>query len=71
MVVSRKDAKGYWLVIQREDGFVVQGANWSVAPGFDCAGPAAAVAWSTPSALAPTARSHEVTAAGSQACLRR
>ena len=36
VTVSRKDPTGYWLVIERKDGIVVQGANWAVEPGVDC-----------------------------------
>jgi len=37
LVIDRRDPAGYMLVIEREDGYVVQGAMWPVEPGLDCA----------------------------------
>lgn len=36
-VTTRKDPKGYWIIVERDDGLAVQGANWAVEPGIDCA----------------------------------
>jgi hypothetical protein len=33
----RKNETSYMIFVQQEQGLVIQGANWVMAPGFDCA----------------------------------
>jgi len=37
LVINSHHSTGYFLAVQRKDGVVMMGANWSVEPGLDCA----------------------------------
>lgn len=37
LVINSHYSTGYFLAVERKDGVVMMGANWSVEPGLDCA----------------------------------